>query len=221
MNIITITSIIIDQIRTNYIVIFEIIGIISALLALTTNNPIVCLGFFINLICNSAFFLVGHGIGFLGFTYILIYVGAIAILFLFIIMLLNVKSIDFMSVPELNEELNEDNSTTILGYNIRIRFTNYILIVGIFVSIFYYIIFKIINPIPTTLNEYSNITNIFYNDNLFSLAVDTYNTNISIIELSDITIIGNLLYSDYSILFIIIGFMLLLSIMAAIYLVSL
>jgi NADH-ubiquinone oxidoreductase chain 6 len=200
-------GLILDTLRTNYIVIYQILGFVSALLALNTYNPIVCLGFFISLICNSAFYLVSHGIIFIGFTYILIYVGAIAILFLFIIMLLNVKSTDFISFE------NIDISS--YGNTYKEYIPNYLFIVSIFIGIFFIIIFKIV--LPSSLDE-GLLSNFFYNFNLF---YNTYLSSINLYEYSDISLIGNLFYSYYFILFILIGYMLILSIIASIYLVSL
>jgi NADH:ubiquinone oxidoreductase subunit 6 (subunit J) len=62
-----------------------VIGLISALLILTSLNPISRLLLLILVYIKSAFLYILLDYYFLGLTYIIVYVGAISILFLFII----------------------------------------------------------------------------------------------------------------------------------------
>ena len=54
--------------------------------------------FLISVFVNVAGYLVLLGIGFLGISYIIVYVGAIAILFLFVIMMLNIQLAELSAV---------------------------------------------------------------------------------------------------------------------------
>jgi NADH-ubiquinone oxidoreductase chain 6 len=63
----------------------------STLLTISSSNPIYAVLGFISLFTFTSSYLIFLGIGFLGITYLLIYVGAIAILFLFVVMMINLK----------------------------------------------------------------------------------------------------------------------------------
>ena len=60
-------------------------AIFSSILVITSNNPVVAVIFLILLFINTAGYLILMGIGFIGLSYIIIYIGAITVLFLFII----------------------------------------------------------------------------------------------------------------------------------------
>lgn len=69
----------------------SIIG--SSLLVILVPNPIYALLALIFVFLNTALFLLSMQIQFLAFIYLIIYIGAIAILFLFVIMLFNLRSL--------------------------------------------------------------------------------------------------------------------------------
>jgi NADH-ubiquinone oxidoreductase chain 6 len=58
---------------------------------ITTKNPILSVLYLIGLFLNVAVYLMMVGIHFIGLSYLLVYVGAVSILFLFILMLINVR----------------------------------------------------------------------------------------------------------------------------------
>lgn len=64
-------------------------GIISSLMIITTLNQITRLGFIIKVFIKSSLLFIILNNQFLGLTYIIVYVGAIAILFIFVIMKIN------------------------------------------------------------------------------------------------------------------------------------
>lgn len=57
-------------------------------------NPIHSILFFILAVCNLSAILILLKIGFLAFMFFIVYIGAISVLFLFIIMLLNIRILD-------------------------------------------------------------------------------------------------------------------------------
>lgn len=71
--------------------IFFNIIVITSLLIIQNTNPVHSVLFLVLLFCNSALLLLSYGIEFLSILLIIIYVGAIAILFLFVIMMLDIK----------------------------------------------------------------------------------------------------------------------------------
>lgn len=66
-------------------------AILSGILVITARNPVISVLFLIALFVNIAGYLILLGISFIGLSYITVYVGAIAILFLFVIFLLDIK----------------------------------------------------------------------------------------------------------------------------------
>jgi NADH-ubiquinone oxidoreductase chain 6 len=84
-------------INIDMINIISILAIISGILVITTKNPIVSVLFLITLFFNVACFLILLGLNFIGLSYILVYVGAVSILFLFILMLINIRISELLS----------------------------------------------------------------------------------------------------------------------------
>jgi NADH-ubiquinone oxidoreductase chain 6 len=66
-------------------------------LVITTKNPIVSVLFLISLFLVIAVYLIMVGMHFIGLAYLLVYIGAIAILFLFTIMLMNIRVSELLS----------------------------------------------------------------------------------------------------------------------------
>jgi len=66
-------------------------SIFCGIFVIVSKNPIVSVLFLIGLFLNIAGYLMLLGINFIGLSYLLVYVGAVSILFLFILMLINVR----------------------------------------------------------------------------------------------------------------------------------
>ena len=71
-------------------------ALLSSVLVITSKNPVIAVIFLISVFVNAAGYLILLGIGFIGISYIIVYVGAIAVLFLFVIMLLNIRLSDIL-----------------------------------------------------------------------------------------------------------------------------
>jgi NADH-ubiquinone oxidoreductase chain 6 len=84
------------NVKSILIEILIINAICSAILVIISKNPVISVIFLISLVLNSALFLVVKGMPFLGISYILIYLGAIIVLFLFVIMMINVRLTDIL-----------------------------------------------------------------------------------------------------------------------------
>lgn len=78
-------------------------AILSGILVITARNPVISVLFLIALFVNIAGYLILLGISFIGLAYITVYVGAIAILFLFVIFLLDIK------LAELHQDNNKNS----------------------------------------------------------------------------------------------------------------
>lgn len=77
-----------NQIFLNVVSLF---AILCGIFVITSKNPIVSVLFLIGLFLSIASYLMMLGINFIGLSYLLVYVGAVSILFLFILMLINVR----------------------------------------------------------------------------------------------------------------------------------
>ena len=71
-------------------------AIFSSVLVITSINPVIAVIFLIAVFVNAAGYLILTGVGFIGITYIILYVGAITVLFLFVIMMINIKLTDIL-----------------------------------------------------------------------------------------------------------------------------
>ena len=70
--------------------------LLSSVLVITSKNPVIAVIFLISVFVNAAGYLIMLGVGFIGISYIIVYVGAIAVLFLFVIMMINIKLTDIL-----------------------------------------------------------------------------------------------------------------------------
>jgi NADH-ubiquinone oxidoreductase chain 6 len=78
-------------------------SILCGIYVIVSKNPIVSVLFLIGLFLNIAGYLMMLGMNFIGLSYLLVYVGAVSILFLFILMLINIRI----------SELTSDSSNSI------------------------------------------------------------------------------------------------------------
>ena len=194
--------------RGEFLDFISILSIISGISVIISKNPIVSVLFLIGLFLSIAGYLLTLGVSFIGLSYLLVYVGAVSILFLFILMLINVRI----------SELSSDSSNSIP--------------LAIIISIsFYYLVYPILPYGLTALNSYNlnfNRLSLFYNIYYFKSFIhkDSNNGEIwfvtsnvwdgSLAETTHITSIGNIMYTSYSVWLIITSIILLLAMVGAI-----
>src|SRR5271154_2063951 len=89
-------------------------SIICGILVIISKNPIVSVLFLIGLFLSISSYLIILGINFIGLSYLLVYVGAVSILFLFILMLINVR---------ISELLSNTSNSIPLGIFISLAFS--------------------------------------------------------------------------------------------------
>ena len=70
--------------------------LLSGVLTITAKNPVISVIYLIFTFVFAAGYIILIGIQFIGISYIVIYVGAIAVLFLFVIMMINIKLTDIL-----------------------------------------------------------------------------------------------------------------------------
>jgi NADH-ubiquinone oxidoreductase chain 6 len=76
---------------SNILNIVSILAIVSGILVLISKNPIVSVLFLISLFGAISIYLNLIGLSFIALSYLIVYIGAVSILFLFILMLINIR----------------------------------------------------------------------------------------------------------------------------------
>jgi NADH-ubiquinone oxidoreductase chain 6 len=112
---------VVEYITNGYLVesldILSIFSLCAGIVVITTKNPIGSLISLIGLFGVIAVYLILCGLTFIGFSYLIVYIGAVSILFLFILMLINIRS----------SELQSNNSNSIPLALFIVLLINYIL----------------------------------------------------------------------------------------------
>ena len=193
--------------------IISLLSILCGILVIISKNPIVSVLFLIGLFLTIASYLITLGLNFIGLSYLLVYVGAVSILFLFILMLLNVR---------ISELLSDTSNSIPLAVIISISF-NYPVyqILPYNVAAFNEYFINLSNTFNDTWdNNYKHFLNKltkggqFDNDQIFFATAKLWDGNLS--ENNHITSIGNIMYTNYSIWLILTSIILLLAMVGAI-----
>lgn len=83
----------------NYLLLaFCCLSIICSLMIVISKNPIHSILFLILVFCNVTFIMIILNVEFIAITFLIVYVGAIAVLFLFVVMMLNIKILELDEV---------------------------------------------------------------------------------------------------------------------------
>src|ERR1700721_3433512 len=82
---------------TGFLDILSILSILLGIFIIFTKKPIISVLYLILLFSSISCYLIFIGIKFIGISYLLVYVGAVSILFLFILMLINIRVSKFIS----------------------------------------------------------------------------------------------------------------------------
>lgn len=176
-------------------IILQLASIYCAVKVFDIKNPVSSILFLIGLFINVSIYLYINGLTFVSLSFIIIYVGAISVLFIFIIMLLDIR---------ISEIQNDNLNSTPLA-----------IIIFILIS---YFLFKILmkeqvnsfisvnRESASWLNWKTNSVNIVTNNN--------WDNNI--VDVNHIVSIGSVLYTSYNIWLIIISIILLLAMIGSI-----
>jgi NADH-ubiquinone oxidoreductase chain 6 len=164
----------------------------SSVISITSNNPIISIIFLITAFVNAAGYLILLGINFIGISYIVIYVGAIAVLFLFIILMINIKLTDILDT----------------GYN----FTKNLPVALIIASLLFFIFFSVATH-PSPLFELPKAGSAL--TPLVAVGEGAL-SDVNLLEFTQIEVLGHFLYTYASIFLIILSLILLLAMLAII-----
>jgi NADH-ubiquinone oxidoreductase chain 6 len=183
--------------------------LLSSVLVITSKNPVIAVIFLISVFINAAGYLILLGIGFIGISYIIVYVGAITVLFLFVIMMINIKLTDIL---ETGSQYTK-NLPLALAIGSLFIFEIYSILPFTFnnVSALSYLLEILTNLNSLLLNsEINSVSNIF---NTFN----PVNVDTTIINFLQIESIGQGLYTYEAVLLIISSIILLLAMIAPIF----
>lgn len=181
---------------TGFLDILAILSIFLGIFIIVTKNPIISVLYLILLFSSISCYLIFIGIKFIGISYLLVYVGAVSILFLFILMLINIR------VSELISDTNNN------------------LPLALITIIAFFIPFSNLLPdAKTNLNfigfEFNKILQDITNTKKLSY-VTSKNWDGNLLDSTDIMSIGNIMYTSYSIWLLITSIILLLAMVGAI-----
>ena len=201
--------------NVDFLDIISIGALLFGIYVIINKNPIASLISLIGLFAAISVYLTMLGLTFIALSYLIVYIGAVSILFLFILMLIDIRT----------SELQSNNSNSIpLGLFITILL-NYVL----FLILPYYI--SILNNYKNKLNiamydilskgNKDNIMNFLLNNNMnindVSVKfVSSNNWDGNMTETSHVSAIGNILYTSYNIWIFMASFILLLVMVGAI-----
>ena len=182
----------------------SIISIFCAISVIIIKNPIFSILFLIGLFLSISSYLIILGISFIGLSYLIVYIGAVSILFLFILMLINIRTSELQS--------NTSNSLP-LTINITILFNYFLfqLLTYNFISSNYNK--NIFNSIIIGLKN-KNLTNYNNNNDIYFVLSQSWDNNL--METINITNIGNIMYTYNNIWLIIASLILLLAMVGSI-----
>jgi NADH-ubiquinone oxidoreductase chain 6 len=194
-------------------------AILSGILVITARNPVISVLFLISLFVNIAGYLILLGISFIGLAYITVYVGAIAILFLFVIFLLDIK------LAELHQDNSGAKNGLPLGAIIGVAFLYplYSIIPSNITEVrtFSFYVFNWFNSLITG-SDSNLLLGSSYDPSRFkstSLEVESALTNLwdgNFAAFTQISSIGNVMYTGYTLWFFVASLILLLAMVAAI-----
>nr|YP_009710580.1 NADH dehydrogenase subunit 6 [Amanita basii]QFZ98529.1 NADH dehydrogenase subunit 6 [Amanita basii] len=186
--------------------------LLSSVFSITSKNPVISVIFLITTFVQAAGYLILIGINFIGVSYVVIYVGAIAILFLFVIMMINIKLTDILETGT--------------------QYTKNLPLGAAIVSLFIFIIFTIIpfnfNNVPSLsilLDKITYLNGILSNSNAVTINLInsivnnnflTSKSDIIITDFQQIEVLGHGLYTYGAVLLITLSVILLLAMYATI-----
>jgi NADH-ubiquinone oxidoreductase chain 6 len=179
-------------------------SILSAILVITAKSPIVSILFLIAVFINVSGYLILLGINFIALSYIMVYIGAIAILFLFVVMMMNIR------LTEINQIGSQYSKNVPLAFIIAFSLS--------------YLILS--NATLSKLDNVSLITGIFDYFNYLILGINSSNYSVNagfnviynniFVNYEQIQSIGAIMYSTYGLYLILVSFVLLLSMLGPI-----
>ena len=170
---------------------FSSLALLSGIMVIQARNPVHSVLFLILVFFNAAGLLILLGLDFFAMIFLVVYVGAIAVLFLFVVMMLNIK------LAEINEK--------------KLR---YLPIGGLLGILFLFEMFLIVDNDLIPLLSNSQITNVENITQIYTLHLTDWSTILETV--TNINAVGQLIYTYYFYFFLIASLILLVAMIGAI-----
>ena len=170
---------------------FSSLALLAGIMVIQARNPVHSVLFLILVFFNVAGLLVLLGLDFFAMIFLVVYVGAIAVLFLFVVMMLNIK------LAEINEK--------------KLR---YLPIGGLLGILFLFEMFLIVDNDLIPLLSNSKTTNISSITEIYSLEFTDWSTILETV--TNINAVGQLIYTYYFFFFLLASLILLVAMIGAI-----
>ena len=170
---------------------FSSLALLSGIMVIQARNPVHSVLFLILVFFNAAGLLILLGLDFFAMIFLVVYVGAIAVLFLFVVMMLNIK------LAEINEK--------------KLR---YLPIGGLLGILFLFEMFLIVDNDLIPLLSNSQVTNVQNITQIYSLGFTDWSTILETV--TNINAVGQLIYTYYFYFFLIASLILLVAMIGAI-----
>lgn len=170
---------------------FSSLALLAGIMVIQARNPVHSVLFLILVFFNVAGLLVLLGLDFFAMIFLVVYVGAIAVLFLFVVMMLNIK------LAEINEK--------------KLR---YLPIGGLLGILFLFEMFLIVDNDLIPLLSNSKATNISSITEVYSLEFTDWSTILETV--TNINAVGQLIYTYYFFFFLLASLILLVAMIGAI-----
>lgn len=211
----------------NLLNVISVISILCGIAVIVAKNPIVSVLFLIGLFFSIASYLMTLGLNFIGLSYLLVYVGAVSILFLFILMLINVRISELVTdnnnsiilalllglliLTPIYNKGNYNNNKIQLDFNSNLgeyKFKSNIELSNLFGDLSNWLNNLLYSSSLSNYEEYKDTDNIYFvTSKLWDGALG---------EVSHITSIGNIIYTSYPLWLILTSIILLLAMVGAI-----
>jgi NADH-ubiquinone oxidoreductase chain 6 len=175
------------------------LSVLSAILVITARSPVIAVIFLIAVFINLAGYLILLGVNFIGLAYIMLYIGAIAILFLFVIMMLNIRLVE---ISEIGTQYNKNIPLAVIVASTL----SYLILSNATTSKFDQI--YLITALFDKLNFW--FSGIDSSSNIISAAFNTTYNNI-FVNYDEVQVLGTMLYSSHGLYLVLVSFILLLA----------
>lgn len=205
--------------KSGFLSVISFICLFLSIYIIISKNPIFSVLFLIGLFFGISIYLIIIGLYFIGLSYLLVYVGAVSILFLFILMLINVRVSELVtdnknSIPlavltilVFNYFVGDILPHSLLTHNLVSEYTIQ-LFFGIFNSVTSSHTLAMDSDILNLMLHYISLSNV--------ASVSGKSWDAILVVSSHMTSIGNILYTNLFILFILLSLILLLAMVGAI-----
>lgn len=197
----------------DYVLLISLISIFFGVSVIIAKNPVMSILFLIGLFVSVSIYLMLLGLFFMGLSYLLVYVGAVSILFIFILMLISVRTSELLTEGKNSIPLAV---LVIFSFNFTVSsISSYSVYIFDIISYYFhkmtsvYLLSEIYNLSETPYNKLQNTA-------IQIASITSKSWDSSLIENNHITSIGNIMYSNLFILLIITSLILLVAMVGTI-----